>query len=91
MMSVKSVWKRSMSESQKNNPLHAKTLEQVVKSLTEYYGWKKLGQRINIRCFTHNPSLKSSLTFLRRTPWAREQVEALYIETFSQHEIDENN
>lgn len=73
-----------MSESQKNNPLHAKTLEQVVKSLTEYYGWEKLAERINIRCFTHNPSLKSSLTFLRKTPWARQQVEALYIETFSQ-------
>ncbi|MBS9524605.1 DUF2132 domain-containing protein [Litoribacter ruber] len=64
---------------QQNNPLHGKTLETILKALVDYFGWESLGQRINIRCFTHNPSIKSSLTFLRKTPWAREKVENLYI------------
>lgn len=68
-----------MHEQQPNNPLHGVTLEQIVTSLTDYYGWQQLGQRINIRCFTHDPSVKSSLKFLRKMPWAREQVEALYL------------
>lgn len=65
---------------QRNNPLHGFTLEQIVKALHQYYGnWEKLGEQINIRCFTHEPSLKSSLKFLRKTPWARERVERLFI------------
>lgn len=65
--------------SQKNNPLHGLTLEAIVTALVEHYGWEKLGQEINIRCFTDNPSIKSSLKFLRKTPWARGKVESLYL------------
>jgi uncharacterized protein (DUF2132 family) len=66
--------------SQRNqDPLHGVTLEKVVTSLVEQYGWEELGRRINIRCFTNEPSVASSLKFLRRTPWAREAVEALYL------------
>ena len=61
------------------DPLHGVTLERMINELVEHYGWDGLGQRINIRCFTHDPSVKSSLSFLRKTPWAREKVEALYI------------
>jgi len=68
-----------MSEQQINNPLHGKTLEQIVNSLVEYYGWSELGTRIDIRCFNSDPSAKSSLKFLRKAPWAREKVEALYM------------
>lgn len=68
-----------MSEQQANNPLHSVTLEQIINSLVEHYGWDKLGKRINIRCFNSNPSMKSSLKFLRKTPWARKKVEDLYI------------
>ncbi len=68
-----------MIGTQPNNPLHGITLEMIITSLVERYGWSELGRRINIRCFTHDPSLKSSLKFLRRTPWAREKVEALYL------------
>jgi uncharacterized protein (DUF2132 family) len=68
-----------MSEQQPNNPLHGMTLEQIVNSLVEHYGWDELGKRINIRCFNSNPSVKSSLKFLRKTPWARKKVEDLYI------------
>ncbi|HPA36069.1 MAG TPA: VF530 family protein [Chitinophagales bacterium] len=64
---------------QANNPLHGKTLEMILNELVEYYGWEELGFRINIRCFNENPSIKSSLVFLRRTPWAREKVERLYL------------
>ncbi len=67
-----------MSDQQSNNPLHGVTLEQIVIRLVEYYGWEGLGQRIDIRCFTSDPSVKSSLKFLRKTPWARAKVEALY-------------
>lgn len=70
-----------MSERQANNPLHGVTLEQIVNSLVEHYNWDKLGKRINIRCFNSNPSVKSSLKFLRKTPWARKKVEDLYIAT----------
>ncbi len=65
--------------SQKNNPLHGLTLEAIVTALVEHYGWEQLGQQINIRCFTDDPSVKSSLKFLRKTPWAREKVESLYL------------
>lgn len=68
-----------MSNEHPKDPLHGVTLEMVVTRLVERYGWDELGTRIPIRCFTHNPSVKSSLTFLRRTPWARKKVEALYL------------
>ncbi|RRJ82917.1 VF530 family DNA-binding protein [Aestuariirhabdus litorea] len=70
-----------MTDSQPNNPLHGVTLEQIVTELEAHYGWEELGRRIAIRCFTHDPSVKSSLKFLRKTPWARSKVEALYIAT----------
>ncbi|SHH17274.1 Uncharacterized conserved protein [Hydrocarboniphaga daqingensis] len=68
---------------QANNPLHGLTLQALLTALVERYGWDGLAQRININCFKKDPSLKSSLTFLRRTPWAREQVEQLYRTTFT--------
>ncbi|MGL5360618.1 MAG: VF530 family DNA-binding protein [Shewanella sp.] len=64
---------------QANNPLHGIKLETIVTDLVERYGWEELGLRINIRCFTHDPSIKSSLRFLRKTDWAREKVEYLYL------------
>jgi uncharacterized protein (DUF2132 family) len=64
---------------QPNNPLHGKTLEAVLNELVARYGWNELGERIPINCFRINPSIKSSLTFLRKTPWARDKVEELYI------------
>lgn len=70
-----------MNNSQSNNPLHGITLEMILTHLVDRYGWDKLGQTINIRCFTHEPSIKSSLKFLRKTPWARNKVEALYLRT----------
>lgn len=66
-------------EKQPNNPLHGIKLADVVNFLVEKYGWEELGSRIKIKCFTDNPSVKSSLTFLRKTPWAREKVERLYL------------
>ena len=68
-----------MSNNQINNPLHGITLEKVVTSLVDYYGWDALSRQIDINCFKSNPSIKSSLKFLRKTPWAREKVEALYL------------
>ena len=65
--------------SQANNPLHGITLEKIVTELVARHGWEELGRRIEIRCFTHDPSIKSSLTFLRKTPWARQKVEDLYL------------
>ncbi|QTN27499.1 DUF2132 domain-containing protein [Rhodoferax sp. AJA081-3] len=65
--------------SQPHNPLHGKTLEAIVTELAEYYGWEGLGERIPVRCFTFEPSVNSSLKFLRKTPWAREKVEGLYL------------
>lgn len=70
-----------MSDKQINNPLHGVTLETIVTQLVTYYGWPQLGARIDIRCFNENPSIKSSLTFLRKTPWARKKVEDLYLES----------
>ncbi len=70
-----------MAEPQPNNPLHGLTLERIVTDLVAHLGWAALGRQIDIRCFNHEPSIASSLKFLRRTPWAREQVEALYLET----------
>ncbi|MCR9106284.1 MAG: VF530 family protein [Gammaproteobacteria bacterium] len=71
-----------MSQEQPNNPLHGVTLEGVVTRLQQHYGWSGLSQRIDINCFKSDPSLKSSLKFLRRTPWARDKVEQLYLQTF---------
>ena len=64
---------------QPRNPLHGMTLEAIVTALEAHYGWAELGVRIPVRCFTHEPSVKSSLKFLRKTPWAREKVEGLYL------------
>lgn len=64
---------------QPNNPLHGLTLETILTRLVEHYGWEALGQQINIKCFNNEPSIKSSLKFLRSTDWARKQVEALYL------------
>jgi uncharacterized protein (DUF2132 family) len=61
------------------DPMHGVTLKAMIEHLVERYGWDGLGQRIAIRCFTHDPTVKSSLTFLRRTPWAREKVQSLYL------------
>ena len=64
---------------QPRNPLHGLTLEAIVTALADFYGWEDLGQRIPLRCFTTDPSVSSSLKFLRKTPWAREKVESLYL------------
>ncbi len=66
-----------------NNPLHGITLQKIVEQLVDYYGYDTLGALINIKCFTDNPSVKSSLTFLRKTDWARKKVEDLYIKSVS--------
>lgn len=66
---------------QPNNPLHGVKLEEILIYLEENLGWKTLGEKINIRCFTTNPSVKSSLAFLRKAPWAREKMEELYLKT----------
>lgn len=66
------------------DPLHGKTLESIINELVEFYGWEQLGNMITIRCFTHDPSVKSSLAFLRKTPWARTKVENLYLYMLSQ-------
>lgn len=72
-----------MTDQQANNPLHGITLEQIVTRLVDHYGWDALARKININCFKSDPSVKSSLKFLRKTLWAREQVEQLYIATFA--------
>lgn len=66
-------------EEQVNNPLHGKRLDHIIEYLVDYMGWEELGSRIRIRCFTENPSIKSSLVFLRKEAWAREKVEQLYL------------
>lgn len=66
---------------QPNNPLHGVKLATIMEKLVDYYGWEGLAERININCFKNDPSIKSSLKFLRRTPWAREKVERLYLKT----------
>ncbi|MBF0229898.1 MAG: DUF2132 domain-containing protein [Desulfamplus sp.] len=68
-----------MDKQQKKNPLHGITLEQILNILVNHYGWSELGKIINIKCFQNEPSVKSSLVFLRKTPWARKKVEDLYI------------
>jgi len=68
-----------MNRSSAQDPLHGVTLKMMVTRLMERYGWEELGHKINIKCFTHEPSISSSLKFLRKTPWARQKVEALYL------------
>jgi len=70
-----------MKEETNKDPLHGKTLQMIVEYLVNYYGWEHLGIKIDIRCFNEDPSVKSSLTFLRKTPWARKKVEELYVQT----------
>jgi len=75
-------------EKQKNNPLHGISLETIVNRLVDHFGWQLLGKLIQINCFIENPSIQSSLKFLRKTPWARKKVEDLYLEI---HAIETNN
>lgn len=72
--------KNQNSNDQINNPLHGVKLVDILERLVDEYGWERLGMKINIRCFNYDPSIKSSLKFLRKTPWARDKVEELYIE-----------
>lgn len=74
-----------MTNEQPNNPLHGVTLEKIVTGLVDIYGWDELGNLIEIRCFNSDPSIKSSLKFLRKTPWAREKVEKLYVQSLENH------
>ncbi len=73
-----------MSKEQPNNPLHGVKLAEILDFLVAKYGWDELGETINIRCFQSNPTIKSSLKFLRTTPWAREKVEQLYLRLLSE-------
>ncbi|EJT1895818.1 DUF2132 domain-containing protein [Vibrio alginolyticus] len=70
-----------MSQQQPNNPLHGLSLEKIVTRLVEHFGWNGMYERVRVNCFKKDPSIKSSLKFLRKTQWARDKVEALYIET----------
>lgn len=67
------------NSAQKNNPLHGLTLEVILTDLVQFVGWEKMAEKIPIKCFSSNPSIKSSLNFLRKTPWARQKVETMYI------------
>lgn len=69
-----------MTDQQANNPLHGITLEMMLNHLVEHYGWEEMGSLIKIRCFSYDPSIKSSLAFLRKTPWARKKAENLYLQ-----------
>ena len=71
-----------MAIAENKDPLHGKTLEAIVRFLANHYGWEELGKRIQIKCFTDNPSIQSSLKFLRKTQWARTKVEQLYIDSY---------
>lgn len=73
------------------DPLHGVTLEAIINALVARYGWAEMARRININCFKSDPSVKSSLKFLRRTPWARAEVEALYIESLNDKAVLENS
>ena len=78
--------RRKATEEQLSNPFHGVKLVQVLERLVAHYGWEYLGERVNIRCFINNPSMKSSLGFLRKTTWAREHVEDLYLEMLDEKE-----
>lgn len=71
---------KNLNNEQPNNPLHGVKLVHIVEFLVEYYGWERLAMQININCFKNDPSIKSSLKFLRKTPWARNKVEQLYLQ-----------
>ena len=75
-------------EHQPNNPLHGVKLADILEALVDHYGWDEMGQHVNIRCFKFDPSIKSSLKFLRRTPWARDEVEDLYLLMLREKEND---
>ena len=77
-----------MAEEQKNNPLHGLTLETIVVRLVEAYGWEELGEHVRINCFVSNPSIQSSLKFLRKTPWARTQVENFYLHSIRKGKLN---
>jgi uncharacterized protein (DUF2132 family) len=79
-----------MSIEQPHNPLHGVTLEMILNYLVDRHGWDKLGSMIDIRCFKNNPSIKSCLKFLRRTPWARDKVESLYLLSVLSYEKDQS-
>jgi uncharacterized protein (DUF2132 family) len=76
----------AMRDAQPKNPLHGVTLEMMLTHLVEHFGWEVLGRTININCFNHEPGIKSSLKFLRKTPWAREKVESLYLRSLEAKE-----
>jgi len=78
-------------DEQPNNPLHGMTLEKILVALVEHYGWGELGIYVKIKCFNKDPSIKSSLTFLRRNPWARTKVENLYLDMLHEKERDEGS
>lgn len=79
-----------MNDEHKNNPMHGMTLEMILKALVKHYGWKILRERVEIRCFWNDPSVSSSLKFLRKTPWARKKIEELYLEMLqAKAEIEE--
>jgi uncharacterized protein (DUF2132 family) len=75
-----------MRDAQPKDPLHGVTLEMILTHLVERFGWEALGRTINIKCFNHEPGIKSSLKFLRKTPWAREKVESLYLRSLEPKE-----
>ena len=77
--------RRQATEEQLNNPLHGVKLAQILERLVEHYGWEYLGERVNIRCFIYNPTMKSSLGFLRKTQWAREHVEDVYLDMLEEN------
>ncbi|HAV14308.1 MAG TPA: transporter [Opitutae bacterium] len=78
------------AQDQPNNPLHGYTLEQIVISLSDYYGWDELAERIPVRCFMFDPTVKSSLKFLRRTPWARKKIEDLFVYTLEKYGVEDD-
>jgi uncharacterized protein (DUF2132 family) len=80
------VIQKQENDNRKQDPLHGITLKMIVTQLVEKYGWEELGQRINIKCFTNDPSINSSLKFLRKTEWARKKVETLYLKTIAEQQ-----
>ncbi len=76
-----------MKDPQSNNPLHGITLEKILNHLVEKHGWQQMGDYLDIRCFKFDPSIKSSLTFLRKTPWARAKVEQMYMDSLKANDV----
>ncbi|PCJ81902.1 MAG: hypothetical protein COA49_02760 [Bacteroidetes bacterium] len=83
--------RKQATEEQLNNPLHGVKLVQILERVVDYYGWRYLAERVNIRCFKYNPTMKSSVRFLRTTPWAREHVEDVYLDMLEEIENDADN